>query len=117
MRRPTQMANPTSTRESLASGSPGTALRATVLNLTPMLFAALLVGCSTKAQTRSASQPTPQTQAAQTPVAESVYEPAAYEDPVASNAHAEAAAATPEAFKDEGGVQVAEEGVAQPEVF
>lgn len=111
------MANPTSTRKGLAAGSPSTALRATVLNLTPMLFAAVLVGCSTKAQTRSASQPTPQTQAAPAPAAESAYEPAAYEDPVVSSPQAEETAAAPEVFKDEGGGQVAEEGVAQPELF
>src|SRR4249920_7733 len=102
MRRPTQMANPTSTRESLASGSPGTALRATVIHLTPMLFAAVLVGCSTKAQTRSASQPTPQTQAAQpssAPATESAYEPAPYEEPVAHPE--EETAAAPQVFKDE----------------
>ncbi len=109
------MANPTSTRESLASASPRTALRATVIHLTPMLFAAVLVGCSTKAQTRSASQPTPQTQAAQpssVPAAESAYEPAPYDEPVA---HPEETAA-PQVFKDEG-EQVAEERGAQPELF
>ncbi len=115
------VANLNSTRKGFAAGSPSTALRATVLNLTPVLFAALLVGCATKAQTRSASQPTPQTQAAQTPAAESTakpaYEPAAYEDPVVSSPHAEETAAAPEAVKDEGGVQSSEEGEAQPEVF
>ena len=111
------MANPTSTRKGLAAGSPGMALRATVLNLTPMLFAAVLVGCSTKAQTRSASQPTPQTQAAQAPAAESAYEPAAYEDPVVSSPQPEEAAEAPKPFKDEDGGQVAEEGVAQTELF
>jgi outer membrane protein OmpA-like peptidoglycan-associated protein len=80
-----------------------------------MLFAAILVGCSTKAQTRSASQPTPQ--AAQAPAAESAYEPPAYEDPVVSTPQAEETAAAPKAVKDDGDAQVAAEGVAQPEVF
>ncbi len=109
------MANPTSTRESPASGSPSTALRATVVHLAPMLFAAVLVGCSTKAQTRSAAQPTPQTQAAQQPSSapvEAAHEPAAAPAPQAE----EQTAAAPQALKDEE-EKVAEEGAVQPELF
>ena len=43
------MANLTSTQEKLSMGSPSMMLRAAILNLTPMLLAAALSGCATKA--------------------------------------------------------------------
>jgi hypothetical protein len=116
-----QMANRTSTQGRFAAGSPSTALRATVIHLTPMLFAAVLVGCTTKAQTRGASQATAPAQAVQPSAApaaaESGYAPPPYEEPSVSSPLAEEQSATPPVFKDEGSEQAQEESVAQPEVF
>jgi len=116
------MANRNSTQQTFAAGSPRTALRATVIHLTPMLFAAVLVGCSTKAQTRGGSQATPPAQAVQPTgaapaAAESGYAPPPYEEPAVSSPVVEDQSTAPPVFKDEGSEQAQEESVAQPEVF
>jgi outer membrane protein OmpA-like peptidoglycan-associated protein len=116
------MANPASIQERFSTGSPSAALRAAVLNLTPIVFAAILVGCSTKAQTRGAAQTTTQAQAVQqpspAPAAPAGYQPAPYEEPATPSPQAEEeTTVAPLAFKDEGGGGAQEEDAARPEVY
>lgn len=103
------MGDRASTRERTSNGS----LWATAINLTPVVFAAVLAGCSTKAQTRGAAQTTPPVQAPP-PATQPA---AAPEAPAKPTAQAAAEAAAPAAaFKDEGSGEVQEDAVA-PETF
>ena len=113
------MANPASTPERFSRGAPSAALRGAVLNLTPIVLAAMLVGCTTKAQTRGAAQLTPQAQAVQQPSPApeaAAYQPPPYEEPATPSPQAaEETAPAPLAFKDEGASAAQDE--ARPEQF
>jgi len=103
------MGDRASTRERPSYGS----LRAAAINLTPIVFAAVLAACTTKAQTRGAAQTTTAVQAPP-PAAQPAPAP---EAPATPTAHAEAEAAAPAvASKDEGGGDVQEDALA-PETY
>src|SRR5262245_6586262 len=89
------------------SGSTGVALRAAVVNLTAIVFAAVLAGCTTRAQTRGAAQTTPPVQAPPPATQPAAAAPA----PPAAQPKAEATAPAV-AYKDEGQDEVQEDAVA-----
>ena len=98
----------------LFSGSTGAAWRAAVVNLMAIVFAAVLGGCTTKAQTRGAAQTTPVEQAPPLPTQPAATASAAPATPAAQSEAESAAPAV--AFKDEGSDQVQEDAVA-PETY
>jgi len=103
------MGDRASTRERPSNAS----LWAAAINLTPIVFAAVLAGCTTKAQTRGGAQTTPPVQAPP-PGTQAAVVPEAPAKP-ATQAEAEAAAPAA-AFKDAGSGDVQEDAVV-PETY
>jgi OOP family OmpA-OmpF porin len=103
------MGDGASTRERPSYGSP----RAAAIYLTPIVFAAVLAACSTKAQTRGAAQTT----TVQAPPPAAAQSAPAPEAPATPDAQAEAEAAAPAVASKEGGSGDAQADAVAPETY